>query len=161
MKLSDFLGYGLRSIGQFLVSELQGLIDTTPNEFDTFEDVLKTYEGGIKIPADPSLEKIRKKIPFELLKIVSETDGAGLAKFPMPKVIEGTKSITNKNLYFINTSMFFDHISTRISLGDKSAWRTDAEFAREMLAGVNPVSIRLLKVYAFISLKCNFIFYFE
>ncbi|XP_071741645.1 probable linoleate 9S-lipoxygenase 5 isoform X1 [Rutidosis leptorrhynchoides] len=119
VKLSDFLAYGIRSIEQFLVSEAQGLTDTTPTEFDTFEDVLKTYEGGIKIPDSPLLEKIRKNIPFELLKVVSETDGAGLAKFPMPQVIEA----------------------------DKSAWRTDAEFAREMLAGVNPVSIRLLKEF--------------
>ncbi|KAI7749705.1 hypothetical protein M8C21_028314, partial [Ambrosia artemisiifolia] len=111
LKLSDFLGYGFKSIAQFLVSEVLAL-DITYDEFDSFQDVLKTYEGGIKLPF---LEKISKKIPFEFLKVISQTDGEGLAKFPMPQVIE--------------------------------EYKTDEEFAREMLAGVNPVSIRLLKEF--------------
>ncbi|KAK9076989.1 hypothetical protein SSX86_005324 [Deinandra increscens subsp. villosa] len=118
LKLSDFLGNGFKSILQFIVNELQAL-DTTYDEFDSFEDVLNTYEGGIKLPEGPLLEKIQKHLPFELLRVISQTDGEGIAKFPMPQIIDE----------------------------DKSAWRTDEEFAREMLAGVNPVSIRLLEEF--------------
>ncbi|KAL8253762.1 hypothetical protein R6Q59_031983 [Mikania micrantha] len=118
IKMSDFLGNGFKSIVQFLVSEVQGL-DITYDEFDSFEDVMKTYEGGIKLPEGPLLKAIRQHVPFEFLRVISPTDGEGLGKYPMPQVIEV----------------------------DKSAWRTDEEFAREMLAGVNPVCISLLKEF--------------
>ncbi|KAM7481472.1 hypothetical protein LguiB_006055 [Lonicera macranthoides] len=119
LKLSDFLANALKSIVQFLLPEFEALCDQTPDEFDTFQDVLNLYEGGIKLPDGPLLDKIRENIPLEMLKQLVQTDGEGLAKFPMPQVIKD----------------------------DKSAWRTDEEFAREMLAGVNPVSIQRLKEF--------------
>ncbi|KAM3752678.1 hypothetical protein ACB098_03G037400 [Castanea mollissima] len=118
LKLSDFLAYALKSVGQFLKPELESLFDSTPNEFDTFKDVLRLYEGGFKLP-DGLLKDIRDNIPAEMLKEVFPTDGEGLLKYPMPQVIEE----------------------------DRSAWRTDEEFAREMLAGVNPVNISRLKEF--------------
>nr|POE81553.1 putative linoleate 9s-lipoxygenase 5 [Quercus suber] len=118
LKLSDFLAYALKSVGQFLKPELESLFDSTPSEFDSFKDVLKLYEGGIKLP-DGLLKDIRDNIPAEMLKEVFPTDGEGLLKYPMPQVIKE----------------------------DRSAWRTDEEFAREMLAGVNPVDISRLKEF--------------
>ena len=42
LKMSDFLAYALKSIVQFIIPELEDLTDRTHNEFDSFEDVLKT-----------------------------------------------------------------------------------------------------------------------
>ncbi|CAK8544656.1 unnamed protein product [Lathyrus sativus] len=118
IKLADFLAYALKAIAQIIQPELESLFDKTPNEFDTFEDVLKLYEGGIKVP-EGVLKGIRDKIPAEMLKEILRTDGVGLLKYPVPQVIKE----------------------------DKSAWRTDEEFAREMLAGMNPVIIRCLQEF--------------
>ncbi|XP_027353567.1 probable linoleate 9S-lipoxygenase 5 [Abrus precatorius] len=118
LKLSDFLAYALKSIVQVVKPELESLFNSTPNEFDSFEDIFKLYEGGIKVP-EALVNNIVDKIPAEMLKEILRTDGEGFLKFPVPQVIEE----------------------------DKSAWRTDEEFAREMLAGVNPVIIRCLQEF--------------
>ncbi|CAI9102206.1 OLC1v1000442C5 [Oldenlandia corymbosa var. corymbosa] len=114
LKMSDFLGYGLKSVSQLIVPEIQGQLDSTPSEFDSFEDILKIYEGGIKIP-----QQITKNISAEFIKALLPMDGEGLLKYPMPVVIKE----------------------------DKTAWRTDEEFAREMLAGANPVIISGLQEF--------------
>ncbi|XP_017232755.1 probable linoleate 9S-lipoxygenase 5 [Daucus carota subsp. sativus] len=119
LKESDFLYFGLRALVQFLLPAFEAIFDSTPNEFDTFDDVLKLYEGGFKLPEGPLLDNIRKNIPPELLNELIRIDAQGFAKFPMPAVIKE----------------------------DLTAWRTDEEFAREMLAGMNPVSIALLREY--------------
>ncbi|CAL5330237.1 unnamed protein product [Camellia sinensis] len=119
LKMSDFLAYALKSVVQFLVPEIEALCDKTPNEFDSFQDILKIYEGGIKLPEGPLLDKIKENIPLEMLKELVWTDGEGYLKFPMPQVIKE----------------------------DKTAWRTDEEFAREMLAGVDPVIISRLQEF--------------
>ncbi|KAM3375001.1 putative linoleate 9S-lipoxygenase 5 [Capsicum galapagoense] len=119
IKLSDFLTYALKSIVQFLIPEFQALFDSTPDEFDSFEDVLRLYEGGIKLPQGPFLKALTDSIPLPILKEIIRTDGEGKFKFPTPQVIQA----------------------------DKSSWRTDEEFAREMLAGVNPVIISRLQEF--------------
>ncbi|XP_057959550.1 probable linoleate 9S-lipoxygenase 5 isoform X2 [Malania oleifera] len=120
LKMSDFLAYALKSLVQVLLPELKSLCDKTINEFDTLEDVLSLYEGGINLPNGPTFGKFRERIPWEMLKELVRTDGEKFLKFPVPDVIKE----------------------------DKSAWRTDEEFAREMLAGVNPVVICRLQAIA-------------
>ncbi|CAH1444189.1 unnamed protein product [Lactuca virosa] len=119
IKFSDFLAYALKVVIQLLVPEFQALCDNTHAEFNSFEDFFKLYEGGFKLPEGPLLKRIRENIPLEMQKILLERDNDELAKSPIPQVIKE----------------------------DKSAWTTDEEFGREMLAGVNPIKICLLKEF--------------
>ncbi|XP_057852227.1 linoleate 9S-lipoxygenase 6 isoform X2 [Cryptomeria japonica] len=121
LKLSDFLAYAIKSLGQFLQPELKAIFDSTPNEFDSFEDVLKLYSDGIKLPDIPALDDAKNRIPLELIKELVRTDSEGqkLLAYPTPQVISK----------------------------DKWAWRKDEEFAREMLSGVNPVIIQRLQSF--------------
>ncbi|CAO2821839.1 unnamed protein product [Amaranthus hypochondriacus] len=121
LKFSDFLAYALKSLVQIILPELKSICDKTPNEFDSFNDVIKLYDGGFNLP-DGALNQIKDRIPWEMLKELVRSDGEQFLKFPLPDVIKE----------------------------DKSAWRTDEEFGREMLAGVNPVQIRRLE-----AIKCN------
>uniref|UniRef100_A0A5B7BRB5 Lipoxygenase n=1 Tax=Davidia involucrata TaxID=16924 RepID=A0A5B7BRB5_DAVIN len=116
VKFSDFLAYAVKSLSQILLPEISTLFD---KEFDTFQEVLDLYEGGLKLPNGLTLSKLRDCIPWEMLKELLRSDGERFLKFPIPDVIKE----------------------------DRSAWRTDEEFAREMLAGLNPVVIRRLQEF--------------
>ncbi|BAT94053.1 hypothetical protein VIGAN_08062000 [Vigna angularis var. angularis] len=117
VKFSDFLAYAVKSVSQVMLPEITSLCDKTFNEFDTFEDVLRIYKGCIKLPSDSLVKKLRELVPYELVRELIRNDGERFLKFPLPDVIKESKR----------------------------AWRTDEEFAREMLAGVNPVIIQRLQ----------------
>ncbi|CAI9770974.1 unnamed protein product [Fraxinus pennsylvanica] len=119
VKFSDFIAYALKSLGQVLLPEIKSITDKTFNEFDSFQDVLDLYDGGVKLPDDHNLTKLRQCVSWELLRELLRSDGEKFLKFPVPDVIKE----------------------------DKTAWRTDIEFGREVLAGVNPVVIRRLEEF--------------
>ncbi|CAF2153528.1 unnamed protein product [Brassica napus] len=117
VKFSDFLAYALKSVTQVLVPEIASLCDKTINEFDSFEDVFHLYDGSIKLANGHTISKLRDIIPWEMFRELVRNDGERFMKFPLPDVLKQSRS----------------------------AWRTDEEFAREMLAGLNPVVISRLK----------------
>lgn len=88
--MSDFLAYALKSLTQSLQPLLNTLFDKTPMEFDSIQDVLNLYEGGLKLPECPALEEIKDRIPFEMIKELIRSDGEQVLKLPLPQVIKGT-----------------------------------------------------------------------
>ncbi|KAK6913918.1 LOW QUALITY PROTEIN: Lipoxygenase, C-terminal [Dillenia turbinata] len=109
LKMPDFLAHALESLA-IMVPELKSLCDKTPDEFDTFQDVLNIYEGRIKLPQGTTIKKVRDCIPWEIIKELVRTDGERFLKFPLPDVIK-----CNYLLY---------------NCRDKFARRTDEEFTR-------------------------------
>ncbi|KAG8062223.1 hypothetical protein GUJ93_ZPchr0003g18050 [Zizania palustris] len=116
LKMADFLGYSIRAITEGIVPAIRTYVDLTPGEFDSFQDILNLYEGCLKLPNIPALKEIRKRFPLQLVKSLLPTGGDYILKLPIPQIIKE----------------------------DKDAWRTDEEFAREVLAGVNPMMITRL-----------------
>lgn len=89
LKMSDLAAYAVKLIFQFLVPEFEAMFNRTFDEFDKIEDILKLYEGGIKLPDGPIIERIREHIPSEMLRELLRSDGEPAFKFPMPQVIKG------------------------------------------------------------------------
>ncbi|KAJ8498243.1 hypothetical protein OPV22_008795 [Ensete ventricosum] len=120
LKMTDFLTYALKGVVRVVLPVLQAIAGVIHIEFDSFEDVLKLYEDGPPVLPTPLLEELRQLVPFEMIReLVRLGSCQGLLKLPRPQVIQE----------------------------DETAWRTDEEFTREMLAGLNPVVIRRLEEF--------------
>lgn len=119
VKFADFLAYSVKSLFQVLRPESKALFDKTINEFDSFQDVLDIYDNTDVLPNSSTLQPPKECIPWEFMRELVRNDGERFSYFPKPAVIAE------------NTS----------------AWMTDEEFAREMLAGVNPVIISCLQEF--------------
>ncbi|TVU45522.1 hypothetical protein EJB05_05011 [Eragrostis curvula] len=125
LKMSDFIGYSLKAIIEAVLPTLNTFIDDTPKEFDSFEEILGLYEHGPEAPNHPLIAAVREKIPSEFLRSLLPNGAHDHPlKMPLPNII---KSDVLKK-----------------APENKFGWRTDEEFAREMLAGVNPVIISRL-----------------
>ncbi|XBI33710.1 hypothetical protein VPH35_056999 [Triticum aestivum] len=116
LKLSDFRGYSLKAITEAILPIIRTYVDSTPKEFDSFQDIYNLYDGLLKVPDNQHLKELKNKIPPQFIKSLLTVVGDDLLNLPLPHVIKS----------------------------DLYAWRSDEEFAREMLAGVNPVCIRRL-----------------
>ncbi|KAA3468686.1 linoleate 9S-lipoxygenase 6-like [Gossypium australe] len=120
LKLSDFIAFNLKGLVNQIIPLLEAYVNLTPNEFDSFKDVDNLYFNGIPLPTD-LINQIASNIPLEMMQEFFRSDGQQLLKYPVPQVIQNRSN--------------------------PIAWRTDEEFGREMIAGLNPLLIQLLKEF--------------
>jgi linoleate 9S-lipoxygenase len=89
LKMADFYSYTIKALVDGIVPAIRTYVDLSPGEFDSFEDVIKLYEGGIKLPNIPALEDMRKRFPLELIKGLVPIGGDYILKLPKPQIIKG------------------------------------------------------------------------
>jgi linoleate 9S-lipoxygenase len=91
IKKSDVFGYAIKALVNAVVPAIKRLYEG--DEFDSFKDITRLYEGGIQLPKIPALEELRKQFPLQLVKSVLPVGGDYLLKHPMPQVIKGPSSL--------------------------------------------------------------------
>ncbi|XP_066357470.1 probable linoleate 9S-lipoxygenase 4 [Miscanthus floridulus] len=121
-KLAEVLTLAVQAVTYFVLPESKALFHGNTNSFRSFDQL----KGDLyRKPQQPVvdgqvMDKLKTSVPsHETYKQVSKMVKETPVKFPIPQVIEH----------------------------EPEAWRTDEEFAREMLAGLNPVVIKRLEVF--------------
>ncbi|KAL2337925.1 hypothetical protein Fmac_012371 [Flemingia macrophylla] len=115
LKSSDFLTYGIKSLAQNVLPLFKSLIFDLNFTPNEF-DSFDEVRGLYEGGIKLPTDMLSQISPLPVLKEIFRTDGENVLQFPPPHVIKVSKS----------------------------AWMTDDEFAREMVAGVNPGVIRRL-----------------
>ncbi|RDX62425.1 Seed linoleate 9S-lipoxygenase-2, partial [Mucuna pruriens] len=117
LKSSDFLAYGIKTLSQLVIPAFESVFDLNFTP-NEFDSFQDVRD----------LNEGGIKLPTDVISTISllpvikelfRTDGEQVLKFPTPHIIQVSKS----------------------------AWMTDEEFAREMIAGVNPCVIRGLQEF--------------
>ncbi|KAJ1390756.1 PLAT/LH2 domain [Sesbania bispinosa] len=110
----------LEAVLHNLIPGLKASLSANNHDFNQFSDIDDLYSSTEVLPNKFGLEdEILKKIPFPEVVRKIQQSCHGLLKYDTPKIISK----------------------------DKFAWLRDDEFARQAVAGINPVNIERLKVF--------------
>ncbi|EEC78940.1 hypothetical protein OsI_19383 [Oryza sativa Indica Group] len=121
-KLAEVLAMGVQAVTHFVIPEARSIFHGDVVNFKSTEQLRADLYGKPPQPAADArvMDELKSSVPsHKTYKQVSRIVKDNPAKFPTPQVIHY----------------------------DTEAWRSDEEFAREMLAGLNPVVIKRLEVF--------------
>nr|BAM95906.1 lipoxygenase [Ricciocarpos natans] len=121
-KNSGFLAGALKGVGHSVVPVISGLFDTSPNTWDSIEEILSLYADGLPLGqnlSDTQDQEKKGQLVFLDTIFKAEGDDKSVLRFPEPQIIK-----QNEN-----------------------AWMDDEEYGRQTLAGLNPCVIQAVKEF--------------
>ncbi|XXG51426.1 hypothetical protein AAC387_Pa02g5199 [Persea americana] len=117
-KQDTFSAGRLKAVLHNLIPSLMASISADNHDFKAFSDIDRLYKEGLLLKLGLQ-DELMKKLPLPNVVSKIHQSSQGLLRYDTPSIVSK----------------------------DKFAWLRDDEFARQTLAGINPVSIEKLKVF--------------
>ncbi|KAJ4847088.1 hypothetical protein Tsubulata_039036, partial [Turnera subulata] len=152
-RLSEIIANSIQASVHFLIPEARSLLKPDSSGFESFNEMRGMFSGKrSQMVGGKVKEELKKVVPDELFKEITQASKKDCFKFPLPQIINGAapcflllRSIEPRvwnSMYLSNSfciALSFFHAE------DELAWRSDEEFGRQMLAGINPARIKCLQ----------------
>ncbi|KAK3014213.1 hypothetical protein RJ639_008958 [Escallonia herrerae] len=122
IKQNTFAAGRLKAVLHNLIPSIAATLSSSDISFNCFSDIDKLYNDGVLLKDEEQKEGIGNQFIANFMK-QALTVGERLLKYEIPAIIRR----------------------------DRFSWLRDNEFARQTLAGVNPVNIELLKEFPILS----------
>ncbi|KAG0629524.1 hypothetical protein M758_1G110200 [Ceratodon purpureus] len=146
IKQTNFAANSLRGLVHKVVPAIRDYFNLTPGEFDSLKDIEQLYQEGLEMGTDTGENPLpdfvkglgsgRKETPDQTRERNRVLDGLPIPDY-YREIVRSTTTPTSLLKYPL----------PRILSKDRSAWMRDDEFARQALAGVNPLVISCVEEF--------------
>ncbi|EFJ36963.1 lipoxygenase [Selaginella moellendorffii] len=126
IRSSSVLGDSIKAFAHKIVPAIKTFYADRAASFESLDEIKALYEEGIDLgtcvnPLTDEEAKKNVRSPFTLISELTTTDdaNAGLLKYPLPQILQG----------------------------DDDTWMSNDEFARQTIAGLNPMLITKLETF--------------